>query len=157
MILPLVLLSSCWLDCAEKKPRPKLSSGINEAKEKGVFQFRVYPDKQVIKLDSGMVYKIAETWVERAWSWDCVDNDPIVKKDSFFQLVVRKEEDNYSIDKLSDYHLWDQDRNRACNITGACFFSYEDEIPKLYLYKKAYGDVYKELIDSISFSRLPVE
>lgn len=88
-ILTLILLTSCRLDCIEKKTGlHQASSTIDDAKGKGVFQFELQPNKLTFPLDSGRTFEVKNAWVEYSWTYQCIDNKAVVTKDNFMQVVI---------------------------------------------------------------------
>ncbi len=89
IISTLFLLTSCGLECiSEKTGLHQASSTIEDAKEKGVFQFELYPNKLTFPLDSGRIFEIKNAWIEYSWSYQCVDNKAVVTKENFMQVVI---------------------------------------------------------------------
>lgn len=62
---------------------------IKEAKEKGTFEFEVEPYKSNLILDSGLVLKVIEAWVENAWSEQVLMiGRPLITKYDDHQLII---------------------------------------------------------------------
>jgi hypothetical protein len=82
-------LTSCGLDCVDKKTgMHKSSQTLKEAKEKDLFVFEFAADKSSFNLDSGLLFKIKNAWVENSWKYECIDNEARVVKDSSLQFVI---------------------------------------------------------------------
>ncbi len=64
------------------------STTAKEAKNNGVFQFQMVPDKNTFVLDSSWTFQIKDSWVENTWTYNCVDGKPVINKESSDQLVV---------------------------------------------------------------------
>lgn len=89
-ILTLFLLTGCGLDCIKKKTgHHQASSTIDDAKEKGVFQYELQPNKLTFTLDSGRIFEVKNAWVEYSWTYQCIDNKAVVTKDNFMQVVIQ--------------------------------------------------------------------
>jgi hypothetical protein len=105
----LISLTSCGLDCVDKKTgMHKSSQTIEEAKENEVFKFEFAADKSTFKLDSGLVFNIKNAWVENDWKYECIDNKAEVVKDSSYQVVIDADyssETNQSSYWLENSHL----------------------------------------------------
>lgn len=82
--------TGCGLDCIEKKTgMSKSSETMKQSKKNGLFQFELLPDQSTFYLDSGIVFKINNAWVENSWRYECIDNDAEVIKDSTgYQFVI---------------------------------------------------------------------
>jgi hypothetical protein len=90
IILAIFFLTSCGLECVDKKTGlHQASSSIEDAKEKGVFQFELKPNKITFPLDSGRTFEIENAWVEYSWTYQCVDNKAVVTKDDFMHIVIK--------------------------------------------------------------------
>lgn len=109
VISTLFLLTSCGLECiSEKTGLHQASSTIEDAKEKGVFQFELQPNKLTFPLDSGRTFEIKKAWVEYSWTYQCVDNKAVVKKDNFMQVVIEPKTIPKSITHV-DYAILDKE------------------------------------------------
>lgn len=90
IILAIFFLTSCGLKCVDKKTGlHQASSSIEDAKEKGVFQFELQPNKTTFPLDSGRRFEIENAWVEYSWTYQCVDNKAVVAKNDFMHIVIK--------------------------------------------------------------------
>ncbi len=85
----LLILTSCGLDCIEKKTgMHKSSQTLKEAKKKELYKFELFTEKQTFQLDSGLVFTIKNAWIENNWKYECIDNQAEVVKDSSYQFVI---------------------------------------------------------------------
>jgi hypothetical protein len=63
-------------ECVEKGPPTiKFSASIQEAKDNEVFQYRLYPTKDKIQVDTNLSILIDTAWVENAWGYKCINNE----------------------------------------------------------------------------------
>lgn len=130
------VFGSCTLDCAERKVGYQQSSeSIKHSKKNGVFRFEMKPAEDKLYLDSGIVVKIDEAWVENAWSYECIDNDPVIVRDTGSVLVIKLTTTGPK-EQLYKYTLKSYTDSAASYITGKLAFSYRhDSAVKLELYK----------------------
>jgi hypothetical protein len=85
----LLILTSCGLDCVDKKTgMHKSSQTLKEAQTKDLYKFEFITDKSTLQLDSGLVFNIKNAWVENSWRYECIDNKAEVVKDSSYQFVI---------------------------------------------------------------------
>jgi hypothetical protein len=103
------ILTSCGLDCVDKKTGlHKSSQTLNEAQAKNLFQFELAPDKSILHLDSGLMLKIKNAWVENNWKYECINNKAEIVKDTSFQFVVDADYEGDAINSnywLGNNHL----------------------------------------------------
>jgi len=79
------------------------SKTAQESKTMGVFQFKMVADKKTFVLDSSWTFEISDAWVENTWKYKCVNSQPVIDKESSFQLVV--EPKTHQIKPRFDYIL----------------------------------------------------
>gem|GEM_PF-5593717 len=129
----------------------KSSQTLKEAKQKELYKFEFVADKPTFQLDSGLVFKIKNAWVENSWKYECIDNNAEVVKDSSYQFVIDADYTGKAIN--SDYWLGN-------NHLGAVLsFSYSGQDTFiLALYKDtAYTLTQnKQTIDTITFVKRQV-
>ena len=103
-IFTLSIITSCGIDCIDKKTGlHKSSQTLKDSKKNGVFNFEMLSETGSLALDSGIIFKINSAWVENSWSYECINNEAIVQKDSMFQFVI---DASYDGDVLNhDYWL----------------------------------------------------
>ena len=83
------ILTSCGLDCVDKKTGlHKSSQTLKEAQTNNLFLLEFIPNKSILRLDSGLVLKIKNAWVENNWKYECISNQAEIVKDSLYQFVV---------------------------------------------------------------------
>jgi hypothetical protein len=141
-VLTLFLLTSCGLDCIKKKTGVhQASTTIDEAKEKGVFQFELQPNKLTFPLDSGRTFEIENAWVEYSWSYQCVDNKSVVTKDNFMQVVIESKTRPKTITHV-DYAIMDKGGGVFLSSTNLDFDFKGQDTVRLQLVK------FKDLLDS---------
>lgn len=88
-IFIIFLLTSCGIDCIDKKTGlHKSSQTLKESRNNGVFVFEMHPETPSLTLDRGLVFKVNNAWIVNSWSYECIDNEAIVQKDSLFQFVI---------------------------------------------------------------------
>jgi hypothetical protein len=89
----LSILSGCGaMDCLDKKTGiPQSSPTLQFSKENGLFSFTMKPDKAVVKLNDDYSFQIKNAWVEKRWTYECIDNDAVIQKDSSLQFVIEKD------------------------------------------------------------------
>ena len=103
-IATLLTLTSCALECIDKKTgMHKSSQTLELSKKNKVFNFEMLSDKTLFPLESGFVFKIKNAWVENSWRYECVDNKAVIQKDSLFQFVIDADYEGDAIN--SDYWL----------------------------------------------------
>lgn len=143
--LILLTLYSCGLDCIEKKKgMHKASQTIEQSKEIGVYSFEMQTNKSTFSLDSGLTFKINSAWVENGWSYECVDNNAVVKKDSFNQLVI---DAKYNIETINtDYSLMEYNLSEGCHLGSRLDFGYSGQDTLTLLLTKD-----KTIIDTLNF------
>jgi hypothetical protein len=126
LILLLSLSSSCGLDCIDNKTGlHKCSQTIKKANENKVFQFEVFTDKKIFQLDNNRVFKINNAWVENGWTYECIDNKAILKKDTFLQFVIDGE--YVAKDDSLNYVLWVKDTSTGVYLGSPLSFLYFGE------------------------------
>ncbi len=126
ILLPifLIIFSSCGHDCIDNKTgMSKASRTIQESKEINVFQFEMVTTKNLILLDSGRLFKIKNAWVENRWSYECLNNRAVVKKDSNFQMVIDGKI-NYEGD---EYYYWLMEGNSGSELRSILSFKYSGQ------------------------------
>lgn len=85
----LFVFARCGLDCIDNKTGiHKSSATLQDSKTNGVFSFEMRPNKKVVKLDTGLFFKMGSAWVESDWQYECINNRAVVKKGSLLQLVI---------------------------------------------------------------------
>lgn len=150
--LTLTCLTSCGLDCIDKKTGlHKSSQKLNESKAKKLFKFEFITEKQTFQLDSGIVFNIKNAWVENSWKYECIDNKAEVVKDSSYQFVIDEDYEGEAI--YSDYWLENSHLGAVLdfNYTGSDTIS-------LNLYKDTSYTLTqnKQLVDKITFVKRQV-
>lgn len=157
IVFAILFLSSCTLDCIEKKTGlHKTSSSIEFAKENDVFKYELQADKVSLSLDSGRTFTIKNAWVENSWLYECIDNDPVVVKEPYFNMVI--DAGNTRSYQSYDYMLLKTDSCRpshsGCYLGSQLSFAYcEQDTFMLVLIK---GEDWKnnpEIFDTIRFYR----
>lgn len=143
--MTIFLLTSCGLECIEKKTGlHKASSTLDDAKEKGVFQFELQPNKSTFPLDSGRIFEIKNAWVEYSWTYQCIDNKAVVTKDNFKQVVIESRLRPKTINHV-DYAIMEKGKGAFLSSSYLDFsYSGQDTI-KLQLVK------FKDVLDSNRF------
>src|SRR5690349_10899373 len=103
-ILTVLTLTSCGVDCVDKKTGlHKSSRTLKESGAKDLFRFEVDANKSTFQLDSGLVFNIKNAWIENDWRYECIDNQAIIIKDNSYQFVI---DADYAGDDInSDYWL----------------------------------------------------
>lgn len=103
-ILAIFILTSCGIDCVDKKTGlHKSSQTLKDSKKNGVFNFEIFSETTSLLLDSGLIFKVNNAWVENSWSYECINNEVIVQKGSILQFVI---DASYEGDALNhDYWL----------------------------------------------------
>lgn len=103
-ILTVLTLTSCGVDCVDKKTGLyKSSRTLKESRAKDLFRFEVDANKSTFQLDSGLVFNIKNAWIENDWRYECIDNQAIIIKDNSYQFVI---DADYVGDAInSDYWL----------------------------------------------------
>jgi len=125
-IIIAITLTSCGLECIEKKSGiHKSSLTLSDSKANHVFQFEMIGNKSLITLDNGVIFKIKNTWVERNWHYECVNNIAVLKKDSSFQFVIDAEYVGEIIH--ADYVLMDNDTTTGAYLGSVLDFDYSGE------------------------------
>ena len=71
----------------------KSSISLNESMQNSVFEFRLNPDKQYLKVNENFSINLKEIWIERAWSYECVNSDLVIDPKNFYHLLIKT--DNY--------------------------------------------------------------
>lgn len=147
VLICIVTLTSCNLDCVDKKTgMHKSSQTIEQSKEIGVYQFQMTTNRQFVKIDNDRKLTIQNAWVENSYLYDCVDNRAVLKKETQFQLVldgkyVRPENDTLW------YTLWADKSNFGVVLGGQLTFGYSGQDT---LTMTIYNDQ-KKPIDTLKF------
>lgn len=154
IISTFILLTSCGLECIEKKTGlHQASSTIDDSKEKGVFQFELQPNKLTFPLDSGRTFEIKNAWVEYSWTYQCVDNKAVVTKDKFMQVVIESKTRPKTITHV-DYAIMEKGKGVFLSSTNLDFDYNRQDTIKLQLVKfKAMLDSNKTYFDKIMLTK----
>jgi hypothetical protein len=123
----LITLFGCGaIDCIEIGTGiHKSSSTMELSKENKVFQFEMTYEKGVFQLDSGKTFKINNAWVEDAWTYECINNNPVVTKDNFTQFVIDGEYNGTLVPE--GYVLMENDLSKGSYLGSRLDFSYSGE------------------------------
>jgi hypothetical protein len=128
LIIFLIILTSCGLDCVDNKTGiAKSSQTLEESKKNNVFCFEMTVSDSFVILDSLRSFKIVDTWVENKWHYDCLNNKAVIKKDSFYQLKFYA---NYrgNIKVLyPEYNLMNKELTMGSRLGGQLDFDYNGE------------------------------
>lgn len=152
--LTIFLLTSCGLECVEKKTGlHKASSTIGDSKEKGVFQFELQPTRLTFSLDSGRTFEIKNAWVEYSWTYQCVDNKAVVTKDNFMQVVIESKTKPKTVTHV-DYAILEKEKGVFLSSTYLDFDYNGQDTVKLQLVKfKGALDSNKTYFDKIVLTK----
>ena len=118
------IYTSCGLDCVDKKTgMHKSSHTLKEAQSNKLFQFELSANKSLFHLDSGVIFRIKNAWVENSWRYECIAGKAAVVKDSIYQFVIDATYqsdaalphywlENNRVDGILDYNYSGQDTIR---------------------------------------------
>ncbi len=119
----LTTLFGCGLKCIDYNTgMPSRSQTLKEAFDNKVFQFEMDCSQKTFKLYNGKTFKIKNVWVENDWGYECIDNEPVVKKDTSFQLII-----DYNYEELEgcyNYGLGLDNDGTGCCLGGVLEFTY---------------------------------
>ena len=122
------------------------SHTIEESKEKEVYQFQMFTNRQFVKVDNERKLVIKNAWIENSWLYDCIDNRAVLKKQIQYQMVIDAEYEQPESDTVS-YTLWADKNNFGVGLGGKLTFNYiEHDTLKLTLYNDE-----KKPIDTLIF------
>lgn len=109
------------------------------------------PNKSLWRLEEGLSFEIKNAWVESSWSYECIDNKAVIKKDSFQQFVL---EVVYNGDmKDSNYFLMQSDMSQGAHLGAILVFSYAGQDTFNLILTKVVNSDYNQptIIDSFVF------
>jgi hypothetical protein len=123
-LFSIITLTSCGLDCVDKKTGIQRSSQtIEQSKEKEIYQFQMSTNRQFVKVDNERKLVIKNAWIENTWLYDCIDNRAVLKKQIQFQMVIDGEYERPESDTMW-YTLWADKNNFGVVLGGQLTFDY---------------------------------
>lgn len=154
IVLLLIILQSCALDCIDKKTgMSKSSISIDESKHNGVFLYELKPDKYQFH-DTGISFNIKNVWVEDAWGYECENYDAVIKKLGYKQVVVNV--DYKKTDSIYNYSLMVEDFTHCAYIGSQLSFIYNEEDTFILLFTWMEDFTNYRIIDTVYFVRANV-
>ncbi|GGZ94574.1 hypothetical protein GCM10007028_36100 [Algibacter mikhailovii] len=84
----LTTLSSCVEICLEKG-LGQASISSEKSKEHDLFKFQFGNAQDKLTVEGVGVIEIKEVWVEQAWTRKCIENESVVEKKDFDQIVLQ--------------------------------------------------------------------
>ena len=147
----LIILQSCAWDCIDKKTgSSKSSSSIDESKHNGLFLYELKPEKYQLH-DTGIRFNIKNAWVEHGWSYECENNEAVIKKHSYKQIVVKV--DYKKTDSIYNYSLMVEDFSMGARLGSQLSFTYNEEDPFILLFTWMKDFTNYRIIDTVYFVR----
>ena len=147
----LIILQSCVWDCIDKKTgMSKTSSSIDESKHNEVFLYELKPDKYQLH-DTRISFNIKNAWVEDGWSYECENNEAVIKKDSYKQVVVNV--DFKKTDSINNYSFMKEDFSTGAGLGGQLRFTYNKEEPFILLFTWMKDFTNYRIIDTVYYVR----
>jgi hypothetical protein len=88
-------------------PFSSYSETLGESREKGVFEFEVVLYKSNLRLDSGLVLKLKDAWVENSWSKQAlVIGKTLIKKNDGHQLILNLDVDENAQERTNNFYYF---------------------------------------------------
>lgn len=128
----------------------KTSSSIDESKHNEVFLYELKPDKYHLH-DNGNSFNIKNAWVEDGWGYECENNDAVIKKRSYKQIVVKV--DYKKTDSIYNYSLMVEDFSMGARLGSQLSFTYNEEDAFILLFTWMKDFTNYRIIDTVYFVR----
>ena len=125
-ILFVIFTTSCALECIDKKTGiQKSSQTITESKLNKVFLFEMYSSKEIVHLDSSRTFQVVNSWVEKNWHYDCINNKAVLKIDSTYQFIIEAKYNGKFLH--TEYYLMNKDTTFGNGLNSQLCFDYNNE------------------------------
>ena len=125
-ILFVIFMTSCALECIDKKTGlQKSSQTITESKQNKVFLFEMYSSKEIVHLDSSRTFQVVNSWVEKNWHYDCINNKAVLKIDSAYQFIIDAKYNGKFLH--TEYYLMKKDTTFGNGLNSQLCFDYNSE------------------------------
>lgn len=121
---------------------------MSDSKRNGVYKFEMGSNKLKFRLDNGRVFTLKHAWVENAWSYECVGNKAILKKEPYLQFVI---DGDYNGSANGLTYLLQSSESFGNYLGGPLSFGYSggDSVELLLR-----NEITKAVIDTLSFEKL---
>jgi hypothetical protein len=88
IIFTLTFLSGCVEVCLEKG-LGQASASLKKSKENELFKFQFGNAQDNLMVEGLGVIEIEDVWVEQAWTRKCIENESVIEKNDFDQIVLQ--------------------------------------------------------------------